>query len=149
MGLLRRVARKIVTLAGAGPADSEVLPTAPAPRPPPVADGPSLATMECGGQELRERLEAGESMTLVDVREPFETTTGIIPGAVQIPLRELAARWEELAEADEIVCYCTSGDRSYDAAMLLRRSGLFNATSLEGGINTWRAIGGTITSAEG
>jgi len=104
--------------------------------------------MECGAQELRERLEAGETMTLLDVREPFETASGILEGALQIPLRELSARWEELKSADEIVCYCAAGARSYNAAMLLRKNGLINATSLEGGVTAWRAIGGDLVTPE-
>lgn len=148
MGLLRSIAKRILGRAD-GPSTSDVLPTAPAPMPAPVADGASLATMECGAQELRERLEAGETMTLLDVREPFETASGILPGALQIPLRELSARWEELKSADEIVCYCAAGARSYNAAMLLRKNGLINATSLEGGVTNWRAIGGELVSPEG
>ena len=146
MGLLRSIAKRILGRSG-GSGSREVLPTAPAPAEAPVADGASLATMECGPQELRERLEAGETVTLVDVREPFETATGVIPGAIQIPLRELSTRWEELKSADEIVCYCAAGARSYNAAMLLRKNGLINATSLEGGITAWRAIGGDTANA--
>ena len=149
MGLLRSIAKRILGRTGDGPATNDVLPTAPAPTQAPIADGASLANMECGAQELRERLEAGESMTVLDVREPFETVTGVIPGALEIPLRELSARWEELKSADEIVCCCASGARSYDAAMLLRKNGLINATSLEGGVNAWRAIGGELDRTEG
>ncbi len=145
MGLLRSIAKRI--LGRTDGSSSDVLPTAPAPATPPVADGASLATIECGPQELRERLEAGETVTVVDVREPFETASGVIPGAIEIPLRELASRWEELKSADEIVCYCAAGARSYNAAMLLRKNGLINATSLEGGIAAWRAIGAGTESA--
>ncbi len=148
MGLLRSIAKRILGRSG-GSSSSEVLPTAPKEAPPPVADGASLATIECGPQELRERLEAGETITIVDVREPFETQSGVIPGAIEILLRELSTRWEELKSADEIVCYCAAGARSYNAAMMLRKNGLINATSLEGGITAWRAIGGSTARAEG
>ena len=107
-----------------------------------------FAQMECGAQELMERLEAGESVLLVDVREARECTSGTLPDAIHIPMRELGARWEEVAQADEIVCYCHSGARSYETAMLLRSKGLFNATSLEGGIVAWRALGGEIFTPE-
>jgi rhodanese-related sulfurtransferase len=146
MGLLRSIAKRILGRTD-GPSGGAVLPTAPSPATPPVADGASMANIECGPQELRERLEAGETMTLVDVREPFETASGLIPGAIEIPLRELSTRWEELKSADEIVCYCASGARSYNAAMLLRKNGLINATSLEGGITAWRAIGAETTAS--
>lgn len=108
----------------------------------PEAPSPDLSNMECGAQELRERLGAGEPVVIVDVREVHEfATTGIIEHALHIPLRELSVRWTELKDANEIVCYCAMGGRSYNAAMLLREKGLFNATSMEGGMTHWRAIG--------
>ena len=151
MGMLRKFVRRMIGRSNrdknTAPTTSrrEVLPSAPE-TPPSAADAESLATMECGAQELRERLSAGETVTILDVREPYETATGILPGARCIPLRELSTRWEELKDADEIVCYCAAGARSYDAALLLRRNGLINATSLEGGIGAWRAIGGETAS---
>ena len=115
------------------------------PPPPPPAPASDLATIECGAQELWERVQAGESVVIVDVREPFEREqSGFLKDSVHIPLRELPTRWEELKEADEIVCYCAAGARSYNAAMLLRDNGLFNATSLEGGITAWKAISAPI-----
>lgn len=141
MGIIRKLARKVIGRPGRATNTTEVLPSAPRPEQPPLADGESLASMECGAQELRERIDAGESVTVLDVREPHETRHGIIPGARVIPLRELSARWEELKDANEIVCYCAAGARSYDAALLLRKNGLINATSLEGGMGSWRAIG--------
>ncbi len=110
----------------------------------PVADGEALATIECGAQELKERLDAGESVVIVDVREPFETQQGILPNAKLIPLRQLTERWEELKNADEIVCYCAGGGRSLEAATFLRQKGLFNATSMEGGMFAWRSISGQV-----
>ena len=148
MGIIRRIAKKILGRDSASRPPQEILPSAPRPADTPVADGESLASMECGAQELRERIEAGETVTLLDVREPFETATGIIPRAIQIPLRELSTRWEELKDADEIVCYCAAGARSYDAALLLRKNGLINATSLEGGMAAWRAIGADVSRHE-
>ena len=105
-----------------------------------------MATIECGAQELWERVQAGESVIIVDVREDFERVqSGFLEGALHIPLRELSTRWEELKEANEIVCYCAAGARSYNAAMLLRDNGLFNATSLEGGIAAWKAISAPVS----
>ena len=57
-------------------------------------------------------------------------------------------RWEELKDANEVVCYCAGGARSYNAAMLLRQNGIFNATSMEGGITAWKAIGADGESVE-
>ena len=155
MGLLRAFAKKVVGRVVGEPAPAAragaPAPTAPvvssvAPATPdPVADAEALATIEAGAQEVRERLEAGEPVTLLDVREPSETAGGIIAGARLIPLGQLRERWRELEACDEIVCYCARGGRSLAAAELLRANGLFNATSLEGGVAAWRAIGGSLT----
>ena len=107
--------------------------------------GPGLQ-LGFGGQAFegsrRERLDAGEQIVVVDVRTDGEVASGTLPNAKHIPLHELEARWQELKEANEIVCYCAAGMRSLKAAQLLREKGLFNATSMEGGINAWREIGG-------
>jgi rhodanese-related sulfurtransferase len=142
MGLLRNVARKLL---GRDKPSTPVTPATSAPAPQePVADGEALATLEAGAQEVKERLDAGEAVVLLDVREPFETQGGIIPGAKMIPLGQLPARWEELKNCNEIVCYCAAGARSYGAATFLREKGLFNATSMEGGIAAWAQLGGKV-----
>ena len=120
----------------------------PAPTPPHEEEhaGEEFAQMECGAQELKERLDAGEDVVLVDVRERRELSSGVLPNAVHIPMRELTTRWEEVAQANEVVCYCQVGARSFETALFLRSKGLINATSLEGGIVAWRAIGGETPS---
>ena len=144
MGLLRKAARKVLNTV------LERTPHVPAGPPNPRASNqpkphsaPELANIECGAQELKERLDAGESVTVVDVREPHETQGGIIPGAVLIPLGQLEAQWEQVKDADEVVVYCALGARSLQAAAFLRSQGVFNATSMEGGIFAWTEAGGT------
>ncbi len=146
MGFFRNKAKGLIKKA-MGQKSPQPAPPSPSPQDEPET-AEQFAQMECGAQELKERLEAGETVTLVDVREARECTSGILPEAIHIPMRELGSRWEEVADADEIVCYCHSGARSFETAMLLRSKGLFNATSLEGGIVAWRAIGGEIVSYE-
>lgn len=122
-------------------------PATPVAAPPPEepdADAERFANMERGAQELKERMEAGEPLTLVDVREPYETQGGIIPGALLIPLGRLPSRWEEIKNADEVVFYCAAGVRSLQAAAFLREQGVINATSMEGGISDWMRLGGRI-----
>lgn len=163
MGLVRSLAKKVVGRvlgrdeAPSKPAPSSSRPT-PAPSAPaapvvrvtevapgePVADKEALASIECGAQELKERLDAGETVVIVDVREPFETAQGILPEARLIPLRQLYERWVELKDANEVVCYCAGGGRSLEAASFLRQKGLFNATSMEGGMFAWRSIQGSV-----
>jgi rhodanese-related sulfurtransferase len=163
MGLVRSLAKKVVgrvlgheeSPSRPAPSASKAAPARPAPQAAPVrvtevapgepvADKEALARIECGAQELKERLDAGETVVIVDVREPFETAQGILPEARLIPLRQLYERWEELKEANEIVCYCAGGGRSLEAASFLRQKGLFNATSMEGGMFAWRSIQGTV-----
>lgn len=144
MGIFRKAARRLAKKALGRKAST---PTTPSPAPIEVEEeeeygGDQFAQMECGAQELKERLEAGEDVVLVDVRENHEVKSGLLPDAVHIPMGQLPSRWEELSEANEIVCYCAAGVRSLDTAAFLRTKGLFNATSLEGGISAWRAIGG-------
>ncbi len=147
MGLFRRAARKVLnTVLDRAPhipaAPSAMQQFEPEPEPAPEA-APDLSNIECGAQELKERLDAGESVTVVDVREPHETAGGIIPGAVVIPLGQLERRWEEVKDADEVVVYCALGARSLQAAGYLRTQGVFNATSMDGGIYAWTEAGGT------
>ena len=146
MGLFRRAARKLLNTVidrtphvPAAPPLSKQFDPAPAPRPEPSVD---LSNIECGAQELKERLDAGETVTVLDVREPHETAGGIIPGAVVIPLGQLERRWVEVKDADEVVVYCALGARSLQAAGFLRTQGVFNATSGDGGIYAWTESGG-------
>lgn len=115
----------------------------------PVADGEALARLDAGCQEVKERVEAGEPVVLLDVREPEETARGIIRGAILIPLSQLEARWKEVEKHNEIICYCAAGKRSLTAAQMLRDRGLFNATSLEGGLAAWTNLGGKVVRPPG
>jgi rhodanese-related sulfurtransferase len=153
MGLFRRAARKILnTVIDRAPHVPAAPPMARQFDPEPVqasVDGPDLSNIECGAQELKERLDAGESVTVVDVREPHETVSGVIPGAVMIPLGQLERRWREVESADEVVVYCALGARSLQAAGFLRTQGVFNATSMDGGIFAWIENGGSTVPSGG
>jgi rhodanese-related sulfurtransferase len=147
MGFRSRIKGGLKKLMGredgaASPSPRPAPPPAPSVQPP---DAVSLANIECGAQELKERLDTGETVVIVDVRTDGEVAGGVIPGAIHIPLQALDARWKELEKADEIVCYCAAGMRSLRAAELLRSKGLINATSLEGGVGAWTAISGELT----
>ena len=92
-------------------------------------------------QELLERSRAGV-VTVLDVRPPDEFALGHLPGAVNIPLRELAARLAELDPALEIVAYCRGAYcvLSFEAVAALRARG-FKVRRLEDGFPEWRAAG--------
>lgn len=73
---------------------------------------------------------------LLDVREPKEVEGGVIPGAHHIPLRELRGRLGELPKDRDLVVYCASGQRSYNALRVLRQNG-FRVRNLSGAWKTW------------
>lgn len=87
--------------------------------------------------QLAERLSQGNSVRLVDVREPHELEISRLEGAKLIPLGQLAARLPELDSADEIVLFCKSGSRSARALELLASAGFRKMKNLKGGINAW------------
>jgi adenylyltransferase/sulfurtransferase len=88
-------------------------------------------------RELADRLARGESLRLIDVREPHELEIARIEGAELIPLGSLAARMHELDSAQEIVLFCKSGTRSARALQLLAGAGFRRLKNLRGGVNAW------------
>lgn len=76
----------------------------------------------------------GATGQLVDVREPSEVAGGTLPGAVNIPLGELAARLDELDRSRRVVLLCRSGARSANAAALLAGAGFPDVVNLVGGM---------------
>ena len=92
-------------------------------------------------EELLKRSRAG-AVTVLDVRPPDEFALGHVPGAVNIPLRELEARLAELDPGQEIVAYCRGPYcvLSYEAVAALRALG-FKIRRLEDGLPEWRAAG--------
>jgi len=74
---------------------------------------------------------------LLDVREPWEVATAHIPGCVEIPMRDIPARSEELDDDAQIVCICHHGARSAQVAMFLESRGFTKLYNLQGGIDAW------------
>lgn len=86
--------------------------------------------------ELKERLDKGENIFILDVREQGEYDHCNIGGYL-VPLRELPKRINELDSNREIVVMCHSGARSARAAQFLRQSGFARVKNLTGGIDKW------------
>ena len=86
--------------------------------------------------ELKRRLDAGDKLVILDVREPQEYQINRIPGSVLIPLGEVPRRYAELDTDVEIIAQCKMGQRSAKAADFLRTVG-FNVKNLTGGILAW------------
>ncbi|MBW8011997.1 MAG: molybdopterin-synthase adenylyltransferase MoeB [Chloroflexi bacterium] len=87
--------------------------------------------------ELTKRLDSGERLRLLDVREPHELEIARLEGADLIPLGQLASRLSELDTAEEMVIFCKSGTRSARALELLVSAGFRKVKNLKGGINAW------------
>jgi rhodanese-related sulfurtransferase/DNA-binding transcriptional ArsR family regulator len=92
-------------------------------------------------EELLSRAQKG-LVTVLDVRPPEEFAAGHLPGAVNIPISELAKRLRELPKGKEVVAYCRGAYclMSYDAVALLRKKGV-KARRLEAGLPEWRLAG--------
>lgn len=87
-------------------------------------------------RELKERLERGERIVVLDVREPYELDISRLPHPhLHIPMNEVLERVHTLNPADEIVVMCRSGERSAQITRLLRQMGFGKVKNLAGGIN--------------
>ena len=104
---------------------------------PAAAAGGTVNEWEITPVELRQRLDAGDDLQVVDVREPNEYQINRIPGAVLIPLGELPGRYQELDPDREIVLHCKSGIRSAKAQDFLRTVGVTRTKNLRGGVLAW------------
>jgi len=87
--------------------------------------------------ELRARLDRGDVITLLDVREPEEIRLAAFPGALHIPMGEIPARLGELDRSAELVVVCHHGIRSAQVAMYLARAGFERVSNLIGGVDEW------------
>jgi molybdopterin/thiamine biosynthesis adenylyltransferase/rhodanese-related sulfurtransferase len=87
--------------------------------------------------ELKQRLDRGEKLRVIDVREPNEYQINRIAGAELIPLGDVPKRYAELNPEEEIVVHCKVGGRSAKAADFLRSVGFKRVLNLKGGILDW------------
>jgi adenylyltransferase/sulfurtransferase len=104
--------------------------------PAPAAAG-SSALAEVTAEELKRRLDRGEDLFILDVRNPPEFQICRIPGSTLLPLPELAQRFRELDPGREMVVHCKSGMRSAKAIDFLRQQGFTKLKNLKGGILAW------------
>jgi rhodanese-related sulfurtransferase len=90
-----------------------------------------------GAAELRSRLQRGEVLNMIDVREDEEVALGIIPGAKHIPMNEIPERLQDIDPAEETIFICRSGYRSERVCEYLQHLGRGIAVNLEGGMLSW------------
>ena len=89
-------------------------------------------------QELHEKMKTKESFVLVDVRTIGEVEeTGVLPGAIHIPIDDLRKRLRELDPEQETILYCAQGIRSYIGNRILSMNGFKQAKTLTGGTFDW------------
>jgi sulfur-carrier protein adenylyltransferase/sulfurtransferase len=100
------------------------------------APAPQTTVPEMTPRELKARLDRGDDLYILDVREPHEFQICNIGGHL-IPLGDLSRRVNELDSAREIVAHCRSGKRSAEAAEFLRSAGFRKIWNLKGGILAW------------
>lgn len=89
--------------------------------------------------EAHQRQQGGA--VLLDVREPYEFISGHAPGALNIPLGQLATHHGKLDPDREVLVICASGSRSAVAVQLLRRAGCSSARNVSGGMLAWQSAG--------
>jgi adenylyltransferase/sulfurtransferase len=88
-------------------------------------------------EELQSRLQAGESLIVIDVREPHELEISSLPFARPIPMGEITARVGELDPEATTIVMCRSGGRSMQVARYLDSRGFRSVSNLTGGILAW------------
>ena len=87
-------------------------------------------------KELEQKLKAGESLNIIDVREEEEVAMGKIPGAKHIPLGQIPERLAELDKNKHYYMVCRSGKRSSNACQFLAQNG-YDVTNMTGGMLDW------------
>jgi rhodanese-related sulfurtransferase len=97
--------------------------------------------MDITVEELKERIDSGEAVNLLDVREEYEYEEQNIGGKL-IPLMELPDRVEEIADwkNQEVLVHCRSGRRSENAQKFLQSQGFENVRNVIGGILAWNEL---------
>src|SRR5438309_2936873 len=100
------------------------------------APGPAVQVPEITPRELKARLDRGDDLFILDVREPHEYQICNLKGHL-LPLGELPRRVHELDSSREIVAHCRSGKRSAEAVDFLRKAGFRKILNLKGGILAW------------
>lgn len=132
----------LVLLACASEAPAPAAAPAPAPAVPAAAAPAPAAFRQVDAAQLDADRKAGKVPVLVDVRTAEEYAGGHVPGAVNIPLDQLASRTAELDsfKAGDVYLICQSGRRSTQASGMLAEQG-FHAVNVSGGTGGWKAAG--------
>jgi rhodanese-related sulfurtransferase len=91
--------------------------------------------------QLKDQLDQGKTIRLIDVRSLEEMAAGMIPNAEKLPLHTLPLRLNDLSNDEHYVLYCRSGARSAQGVGFLMAQGFQNVYNLRGGIISWARMG--------
>lgn len=131
----------LVLLAGCSKAEPKE--TAPAATGAPAASPKAqFATMTAA--DLLKKVQAGEKLTIVDVRNDDEYKAGHIAGTILIPLPTIPDGAKALTKDQEIILICRSGNRSGQAAQLLAAAGYTKLVNVTDGMQGWEKAGGPV-----
>lgn len=94
---------------------------------------------EVSPEDLRTRIDRGDTITVVDLRQPWEYQAGHIPGAMHIFIQDIPARVQELPQDTELIFQCGHGVTSLDVAAFVIQQGwpATSVSSLMGGMAGW------------
>ena len=88
-------------------------------------------------REVKARRDAGEPLTLIDIREDWEVGLASVPDALNIPMNDIPDALARIPKEQPVVILCHSGGRSSQVAMWLAMQGFNNILNLTGGIDRW------------
>ncbi len=119
-------------------------PAARQPAPAPEPEPEPIQINQIDPYQLKERLDNGDSLIVVDMRQGWEYQAGHIPGATHMFIQEIPARFNELPKDRDIVFQCWHGNTSLDASGFLIQNGwdAGKVFSLSGGIAGWTSTFG-------
>lgn len=91
--------------------------------------------------ELAQLKQNGETIRVIDIRQPAELNAGVIPGAEPLPMHIIPLRINEFKRDEKLIMVCRSGARSAQACMFMQQQGYENVYNLRGGMMAWAGSG--------
>ncbi|MEM7342944.1 MAG: rhodanese-like domain-containing protein [Chloroflexota bacterium] len=138
MGILKKI------FGGKKEAAVPPTPANPTPSPPPEPEPEPMEINEISPDELKARIDQGDELIVVDMRQSFEYQAGHIPGAMHMFIQDIPTRANELPKDTDIVFQCWHGNSSLQASAFLIDNGwdANRVSSLSGGIAGWAQVNG-------
>jgi rhodanese-related sulfurtransferase len=104
-----------------------------------------MVIKEIDAYDLQNRITRGDEFLLLDIRSAGELAQGVLPDAQHLPMHLIPLRINELPRDKDVILYCHSGARSYNACAYLTQQGHENVINLSGGILAWARSGYELT----